>query len=876
MRNSVRFRLTAIFIGLATLPLLLVGAVLSQRTVAVQRTQTLNLQRQVAWRVATQIEAFVRARESELRVTNEMWGLTELGREQQIDLLSGLLAYQGVYEELTLLDEEGRETARVSRLEAVTADDLGERSELEEFRVPRISGETYYSPLTVDETTGEPFMTIAMPFFDLRTGTVDGVLVADFRFKTIWDLLERMETGEGESVYVVDSQGRVVAHRNPSVVLAGTSFDLPTQDGVQIGLTGEDVVLSIARVRLGVQELAVVAEKTTSEAFELVTTTMYTIASVVALALLIAGGLGIFAVRRIVRPIEGLAEVARAIMAGDLSRRAEVVGRDEITDLAGAFNNMTAQLQRSLKELEQRVIDLKRAQEALRESQQLLEKTFASLRDAVFIVDDQGKILDCNPAASEIFDYQRRELLGREITSLHADEAAEERFRQQLLPAMEEEGFLFLPDFRMMRRDGDEFFTDHTVTPLEDERGQRVGLVCVVRDITERKRLERQMRQQEQLAAIGQLAGGIAHDFNNLLTSIILYAQMLLSKPTLPPGMAPALETILEESRRAAQLVRQILDFSRRSMMETVTVELDSLVEETVAILQRTLPENIRLVMEVGWDDYIVKVDSTRIHQVVMNLATNARDAMPEGGEMRIALSRVKFEPGAGPMETGMPDARIPAGEWVCLRVSDTGTGIPEKVRAHLFEPFFTTKGPGKGTGLGLAQVQGIVKQHGGYISLETEVGQGTTFSVYLPVPEEEEVEEVDEKRAAAAPVGRGETVLLVEDEEKVQEAGREILESLGYRVLTAINGTEALALSRSGEEVDLVVTDLVMPEMGGRELMQELRRENPHIKGIAITGYALTEGIQELKAEGLIDVVQKPFDVDTLARVVRRALDVD
>lgn len=868
MRNSLRFRLTAVFIALAVVPPLLAGAVLNQRTLTVQRTQSLSLQRQVAGRISAQIEAFVRARESELRVTSEMWGLSELDREQQIGLLSGLLSYQGVYEELALLDSEGREQVRVSRLGTVTSSDLGERSEEDEFAVPKASGETYYSPVWIDETTGEPFMTIGMPLFDLYTGAVSGVLVADFRFRTVWDLIESVEVTEGESIYVIDDRGRVIAHGNPSIVLAGTLFDVPGEDGVQPGLSGDDVVLAVAQVTLGEQRLAVVAEKAISEAFELVVITTYVIAGVVALALVIAGGFGIFAIRRIVRPVEDLAAVARSIRAGDISKRAQVTGRDEIADLAEAFNDMTAQLQRSLQDLEQRLVDLRRAEAALRESQQLLEKTFISLRDAVFIVDDEGSILGCNPAALEIFGCDRHEMLGRSIVSLHADEAARAEFQERLPAAMEEKGFLFLPESRMRRKSGEEFFADLTVTPREDEQGERVGWVSVVRDVTERKRLERQVRQQEQLAAIGQLAGGIAHDFNNLLTSIILYAQVLLGKPHLPPDMAPSLETILDESRRAAQLVRQVLDYSRRSMMEIVTVDLASLVDEAVAILQRTLPESIHLRLDIGRDRYVVRVDPTRIHQVVMNLATNARDAMPGGGELTIGLSCVQVRSGEKP-----PVEDMEAGEWICLTVSDTGAGMTDEVRAHLFEPFFTTKPVGEGTGLGLAQVHGIVKQHGGHIGVETEVVQGTTFRVYLPVYEGE-VEEVVEE--AVAPVGKGETLLLVEDEEKVQQAGREILESLGYRVLAAANGAEALEVYRAEGGVDLVVTDLVMPEMGGKELMQELRRENPRQKGLAITGYPLTEGVEELKREGIVDIVQKPFDVDTLAQVVRRALDVD
>jgi two-component system cell cycle sensor histidine kinase/response regulator CckA len=395
------------------------------------------------------------------------------------------------------------------------------------------------------------------------------------------------------------------------------------------------------------------------------------------------------------------------------------------------------------------------------------------------------------------------------------------------------------------------------------------GWVLVIRDVTQEREVEQQVHQQERLAAVGQLAGGIAHDFNNLLTTIILYAHMPLGKHDLPPDVTRSLETILEQTNQAARLVSQILDFSRRSPIKTQLLGLGSLVEDMAEMLQRTLPENIHLDVEVGTEKHVVDADPSRIRQVVMNLALNTRDAMPEGGELRVALSRVEIEPDADPPVLGMP-----AGEWVCLTVSDTGMGMSEEVQSHLFEPFFTTKGPGKGTGLGLAQVHGIVTQHKGHIGVETEPGKGTTFSIYLPA-RPGEVEEAAEE-IAASPQGKGEAILLVEDNANLREASQRILESLGYRVLVAADGQEALVVHRSAGDVDLVITDLVMPEMGGRELVQELRKTRPDLKALAITGYVMREDLHELREEGFLDVVHKPFDADALARVVRRALDVD
>ena len=340
--------------------------------------------------------------------------------------------------------------------------------------------------------------------------------------------------------------------------------------------------------------------------------------------------------------------------------------------------------------------------------------------------------------------------------------------------------------------------------------------------------------------------------------------------------LAPDLEDILDDAQRAGRLVQQILDFSRRSFFETRPVDLNRFVQESADVLRRTLPEDIRILLEVGRGQCVVNVDPTRMRQMLVNLATNARDAMPEGGELRIGLSRVEVGPGEEPPMAEMGLGQRPSPNWVCLAVSDTGSGMPPEVVPHLFEPFFTTKSVGQGTGMGLAQAHGIVEQHGGHIGVETEMGRGTTFRVYLPAhdgPAEAE-EAPQEEEVLAAPERQRETILLVEDEDRVRKLGRRALELLGYRVLTAVDGRDALEVYRSAESVDLVLTDMVMPEMGGRELMRELRKMDPRVKGVVITGYALADDLEELKEEGILDVVHKPLDVGTLERVVRWALD--
>jgi signal transduction histidine kinase len=393
------------------------------------------------------------------------------------------------------------------------------------------------------------------------------------------------------------------------------------------------------------------------------------------------------------------------------------------------------------------------------------------------------------------------------------------------------------------------------------------GWVLVVRDVSEERQVQQRVQQQERLAVMGQLAAGIAHDFNNILTGIIGFAQLLRMQPDVPTSAKADLDRIIEQGRRAAHLVRQILDFSRRSTIERRPLDLSSFLKEAARFLQRTIPENIHIVLEIAPEEYRVNADPTQLHQMLTNMAVNARDAMPEGGELRLGLSRFTLKPGEQ-----VPFPGMPSGEWITLSISDTGVGIPQEVLPHIFEPFFTTKEVGEGTGLGLAQVYGIVKQHEGYIDVRSQVGVGTTFLVYLPallepqMPGEEELEEI--------PRGRGETVLLVEDGPEVLQAGLAMLEHLGYRVLTARDGQQALEVhAEHKDEIALVLSDVVMPRIGGQELCQLLRERDPTIKMVLVTGYPLGEEISELRAAGIAGWVRKPFMLEQLARVVRRAL---
>ncbi|MCJ7738102.1 MAG: PAS domain S-box protein [Anaerolineae bacterium] len=515
-----------------------------------------------------------------------------------------------------------------------------------------------------------------------------------------------------------------------------------------------------------------------------------------------------------------------------------------------------------------------RVEEHLRESEEKYRLHFENVTDVIYSIDPEFRVLSISPSVEGLLGYKPEELIGKPfqdvniVASDYVGAASSDIMRVLAGKRIDSAVYEFIA------KDGTRKLGEVSGSPVMRD-GKVVAIVSVARDITAREQMERQLRQHERLAAVGQLSAGIAHDFRNLLTTIILYANITLRRPGLPPNVRPDIETIISESKRAADLVQQILDFSSRSMIRVQALELQGLAQGVIDILRRTLLANIRVTLSVEGEDaassagatLAVEADSGRIEQVLMNLALNAQDAMPRGGDLRFELSRMPLE---ADDEPPVPD--MGPGEWVCVAVSDTGTGMMDEVRAHLFEPFFTTKEVGKGTGLGLAQVYGIVRQHEGHIAVDTAVGSGTVFRIYLPAYKETLSGEEGEEPSAPLQ-GQGETILLVEDHEKLREAGQSVLESLGYRVLTAASGREALMVYEAEGGVDLVLTDLVMPEMGGKELVLEIRSKDPSLKAVGITGYAVEEVADELRGAGFLDVIYKPFEVETLAQVIHRAL---
>jgi len=489
--------------------------------------------------------------------------------------------------------------------------------------------------------------------------------------------------------------------------------------------------------------------------------------------------------------------------------------------------------------------------------------------DMVIITDRSGVIEYVNPALAALTGYSQEELIGQTPRILKSGHQNAELY--QLLWQTILSGSVFRGIIANRKKNGEIFFAEKTITPLRDAEGMITHSISNDRDITERRRLESQLQQAQKMDAIGRLAGGVAHDFNNLLMVISAYAELMQDSLAAEHPLRRNVQEIMTASRRAADLTRQLLAFGRKQMQSLQLLDLNWIIQDINKMLPRLIGEDIQLVFVAGRNLGQVNADPVQIEQVVMNLAANARDAMPHGGKLTIETAGVRLDEAYVQRHS-----IVPAGDYVLLAFTDTGQGIAPEHIAHIFEPFYTTKEEGKGTGLGLATVYGIVKQNGGFIWVYSEPGIGTTFKIYLPRVQQETGRMQPLKLVEESPQGC-ETLLLVEDEAAVRQSAREFLALKGYTVLEAKNGEDALCIARDYlRPIDLMITDVVMPHLGGAKLAGQLATERPNMKVLFVSGYAENTVLRH----GAIDVtnsfLQKPFSLKALARKIREVLQTE
>ncbi|HEV2290311.1 MAG TPA: PAS domain S-box protein [Gemmatimonadales bacterium] len=514
------------------------------------------------------------------------------------------------------------------------------------------------------------------------------------------------------------------------------------------------------------------------------------------------------------------------------------------------------------------VTDQERVAESARSMHERLEAVITSTPLAMYMLDPGLVVQAWNPAAERIFGWTAAEAVGRVLPTLGPGDIAEAR---ALMGRVEAGEALSGVELTRHRKDGSPVSISLSSAPLRDASGTFVGLSSIAEDVTEAKRLEAQLRQAQRMESVGRLSGGIAHDFNNLLTAILGSAELLRS--TLPEG-SPELEEVNEiekASRRAADLTRQLLAFSRQQMLAPAVVDPNDLVIELKRMLGRVVGEDIHFETRLRPDIGKVRADPGQLGQVIMNLVVNARDAMPQGGMLTIATAVTTLDQSYVERHPGSA-----AGEFVVISVTDTGSGIPAGVLPHIFEPFYTTKAPGVGTGLGLSTAYGIVKQSGGYIWVYSEMGKGSTFKVYLPSwTGGGEVGHQPRHTPAPTDLRGTETILAVEDEPGIRRLVARTLSEHGYKVITASDALEAVTkLAEMQGELDLLATDVVMPGMGGRELADHVRSTHPGTKVLFLSGYTEDAIIRHGIHTPTQAFLEKPFTPAELLRKVRGVLD--
>lgn len=565
---------------------------------------------------------------------------------------------------------------------------------------------------------------------------------------------------------------------------------------------------------------------------------------------LVFGSVTLFLLERFV--LSRVARLSESVMqigaSGDLSGRVAVEGKDEIAYLGEAVNSMLE--------------DVDRSQRERHEGRTRLHVILDKMPAVLWTTDTHLVFTSSMGSGLETLGMRATDLFGKTIFDYFQTEDPE-------FPAISAHRRALAGETVAYEMEWEKLVFDCHVRPLRDSEGQLLGTIGVALDITDRKRLTDQLRQSQKMQAVGELAGGIAHDFNNLLMVMKGHAEILLDQLTGNSPLRHNAAQVQNAAERAASLTRQLLAFSRRQVLHPRVIDLNEVVSGMIQMFSRTIGENIEMSFCPGIRLGRVKADPTQMEQVLLNLVVNGRDAMSNGGRLTIETSNVTLDSSTSAKHPGMSPGR-----YVMLVVADTGCGMDQATQARIFEPFFTTKAQGKGTGLGLATVYGVVKQSGGFIWVYSEVDHGTTFKIYLP-----EVVEATESAAAepssSSPMTGHETILFVEDEESVRELVTDYLRNAGYKVLEAIDGEHALqAAAAYPDPINLLITDVVMPRLSGRELAAKILSERPGLKVLFISGYTDDSVFRHGVLEGGAPFLQKPFNLRILAGKVREVLE--
>jgi len=870
MPRSIRSRLFIHSVLLAVVPLLVVAMVVTWLSFTVHRRQALDLEREVAEQVGNRVLERLENLRGLLALAEKVTDVVDMDSQKRRDVLLDMLLFrERPFESLTLLDLQGQVLAQVSR-DPTAEPPAGPWSRNDAFLHPLRENRAYFGPVSWNKSQAQPQMLMALPLHESRTGSVEGVLVARLRLQNILALVAEMEVGSGETVYILDPEALVLAHRDPAMSTGKVRLASALEDGINQNPEGHWVVSAHSTVQLGNLQLAVVAERRLNAALGMALDTLGTVVTLVGLSFFCALGVGYLSIRRVVRPVQELAATARAVRNGVLSSRAPTHGKDELGELAVAFNAMTEQLEQTLSGLQEKVSELTLTQERLKESEQQYRDIYEHASEGIFLVDAEGVIRDANPQALLWLGYTLEELAGSDVGGIvHPDDLAELPVTRVM--EIVGEGSILRMERRYRCKSGDYLDVDVSIKLIGESLVQ-----VMFRDVSERKRMEEELVRAKNAAEEANKAKGVflatmSHEIRTPLSNVIGMAELTLESD-LDDDLRDNLEMILDSAVSLIDIINDILDLAK---IEARGISLASVDFNLTRTLERTLKtfatqaarKEDTLHLEVAPDvPAVLRGDPGRLAQVVRNLVHNAIK-FTENGAITLEVTRPSV--GDSPVK-------------LLFAVRDTGIGVPQDKLNQLFFSFTQVDSSYqekyKGTGLGLAISKKIVELMDGAIWVESEEGRGSTF-YFTAIFHKGATEDAGQKPkpapkpASAAPELTA-NVLFAEDNAVNQLFIADFLKSMGHRVTTVSNGRAALEALQQAP-YDIVLMDIQMPEMDGLEATRHIRSAgpqapfDPQLPVLALTAYAMSEDRQRFLAAGMDGCITKPVDRDLLQRTL-------
>jgi len=881
--NSIRVRLLFVLLAVGMLPMVAVMLSTNSLTRAALEDSEREKIASVNREVARQIKRVMESAANDLVALkgNQLVSGADTPMDERVAEMRRLVEAYRMFNDITLYDSSGlmvRSTTDVNHPEPVEKTLWFKNSiasgHVVTSRPHRVIGKEglhlkVYIPLSI---AGE---------------SEEFVLRARLGFESMWELIDGIEIGQHGQAFLIDSRGTLIAGRDKTRILRPFMKDGDTpfwdRESGLVAIKGEEfyfhsIVVPLEDTKVG-EAWAVACLRPRSEVLAAVKQAVGVQQSILVCVLLGTGLLGVWVARRFAAPVIAASLAARRVSEGNLQTRVPEHGATELKQLAASFNSMVDEVKDHRYALES-IVDART--ESLRVSRRELEDTYAQLRasydaakDGILVVGIDGSVIAANQRVVEYFNVQ--EPIGDMEFSVFRDCVAEcftdhgsftdalQEISDDPSVSLEVEWELANPEERVLVVYS---------APVKNPRGNQIARLWSFHDVTEQRRLQKGLEQAQKMEAVGRLAGGVAHDFNNLLTGIIgnLSLVEMNSGERKGEDHPQLIASAKRAGQRAAELVKQLLGFSRQSHLNLDHCNANEVIEDVRSLLSTTINPRVNIELDCEQELWSVEADGTQVEQVVMNMCVNAIDAMGEaGGRLSLSSRNVHME-GC----EGAEHVHASPGDYVAISVADDGSGMSPEILGKIFEPFFTTKEQGKGTGLGLATSYGIVKQHGGWISCDSEVGHGTKFQIFLPrkdIPRRGS----KPKSACNEVTGKGnETLLLVDDEAPVRRVAEGVLKHHGYNILSAEDGIDALdVFEKNKDSISLVLLDLTMPRLSGKETLVELRRRQENVPVVVCSGYLVDlQGFEEETGVRPEAAIQKPYNINDLASKIREVLD--